>query len=401
MASWVDKLRAALLGTTSYLDGEIIVPVPEKLFLKELAVYSAVSLIANALASCEVLVYKNGKKVKDDDWYSLNIQANINESAPQFWHKVVEKMLLADDDKGALVFVQGGNIYCADSYAIKEKRPFKMTGHLYDSVVIDDLQMNKTFTGRDCMIFKMENRAAKNAIDLMYSDVNTLVGTAMQHYTEANIQRWKFKVDAAEMGTPEFQKEWQTKLQAAVKNYVSGNSQVMVEYNRRELVPVQTGSSSKETTASDSVTLWEKIYDVVARAYHIPPGLMTAGNYNLTDVMSQFLTFVVDPIAETISKTLTAAYGADKWKSGSYYKVDTSKIKHFDIFDMAVNVDKLIACGFSSINEARHEAGWDYVGDPDDDDNWCNWHVLTKNYETQDTEKIEKGGETDAQEQTV
>ena len=121
--------------------------------------------------------------------------------------------------------------------------------------------------------------------------------------------------------------------------------------------------------------------------YHIPPGLMTTGNYNISDLVTQFLTFVVDPTADMISKTLTAAYGKDEFIKGNYYRVDTSKIKHFDIFGMASDVDKLISSGFASVNEVRRAADWDPAGDPEDADNWLNQHILTKNYE-------KEGGET-------
>ena len=200
--SWTDTLREALFGKSGYLDGEIVINVPETVYIKELAMYSAVSLIANAISQCEILVYENGKQVRNENWYSLNVQANVNESASRFWHKVIERMLYADNDKGAFVFVSNGNLYCADSYQIREKRPFKAAGNLYDGVVVDDLALNKTFTAKEVMIFKLEQNQANLAVANMYSDLGSIISSALTHFKDSNVQRWKFKIDAREAGNP-------------------------------------------------------------------------------------------------------------------------------------------------------------------------------------------------------
>ena len=389
MAHWTDALRNALFGKKGFLDGEIVINVPESVYVKELAVYAAVSLIANAVSQCEILTYENGKRVRGENWYSLNVQANVNEPASRFWHKVVEKMLTAPPEKGAFVFVKNGNLYCADDYNIKEKRPFRSAGHLYEGVVVDEFQMNQEFAAKNVMIFKLEHNTASNLISGLYQDIGSLISAAMKHYKDVNMKRWKFKVDAREAGSPEFQKEWQTKLKKAVQSYVSGETQVFVEYSDKTLNPVDTtgGQTANSASASDSIQLINEVFDLVARSFHIPPGLMTAGNYNISDLITQFLTFAVDPFADVIGKTLTAAYGQENFAAGNYYKVDTSKIKHFDIFGMAADVDKLISSGFASVNEVRQAADWDIAGDPNDADNWLNQHILTKNYEREGGEQ--------------
>ena len=393
MANWTKTLREALFGKAGFLDGEVIINVPESLYLKELAVYSCVSLIANAISQCEILVYEKGKQVRNENWYSLNIKPNVNESAPQFWHKVTEKMLTAPTGKGALVFITNGNLYCADSYDIKEKRPFKAAGNLYENVVVDELTLNKVFNARDTMLFKLENSAASSTIANMYAELSGLVSAAFQHYKDANVQRWKFKINAREAGDEGFQREWQNKLKNAEKKFVSGAANVYVEYTGRELEPVALGSTAaaNSASASDSISVIDKTLDMVARAYHIPPGILTAGNYNIDDLITQFLTFTIDPVADMIGKTITGAYGPEEFEKKNYFRVDTSKIKHFDIFGMAPNVDKLISSGFATVNEVRHAADWDYAGDPEDPHNWMNQHILTKNYEKEGGEKKNEG----------
>ena len=64
-----------------------------QVYYKELAIQTAISLIANAISKCEIKVFEKGKEVKNKTYYELNIQPNKNESSSQMWHKAIEKMV--------------------------------------------------------------------------------------------------------------------------------------------------------------------------------------------------------------------------------------------------------------------------------------------------------------------
>ena len=201
MAHWADMIRDLLFGKRGFLDGQIIVKIPQTAYIKHLAVHTAVSIIANAISQCEIVVYENGKKVYNENWYDLNVRPNVNENASGFWHKVVERMLTAPQGKGALVFVSGGNLYVADSYEIQEKRPFKMAGNLYNGVTVDDFQLQKTFTARDTILFKLHDSSIQEAVDEAYGELSAAVSAAINSFSSDHTQRWKFKVSAMEAGT--------------------------------------------------------------------------------------------------------------------------------------------------------------------------------------------------------
>jgi hypothetical protein len=78
-----------------------------------------------------------------------------------------------------------------------------------------------------------------------------------------------------------------------------------------------------------------------------------------------------DNIREEITRK---RYGYNGFSSGSYLKIDTTAIKHFDWFANATNVEKLISSGAKSINEVRIAAG-----DTPIDEGWANEHWITKN----------------------
>ena len=64
-----------------------------QVYYKELAIQTAISLIANAIAKCELKVFEKGEEIKNKIYYELNIQPNKNENSSQLWHKAIEKMI--------------------------------------------------------------------------------------------------------------------------------------------------------------------------------------------------------------------------------------------------------------------------------------------------------------------
>jgi len=376
MAHWTETIRNVLFGKRGFLDEQIVIKIPQSAYIKNLAVHTAVSIIANALSQCEIVVYENGTQVNNENWYDLNVKPNVNENASSFWHKVVERMLTAPQGKGALVFVSGGRLYVADSYEIQEKRPFKMAGNLYTAVTVDDFQLQKTFTARDTILFKLNDSSIQKVVDSAYEELSGAVLAAINSYASEHTQRWKFKVSSMEAGSAEFKSSWESTLKKKIQEYVKGDTNVYVEYDGRTLDPVDMGD--KNSSAEDAARFISEIYDFTFKAFHIPTGLLTTtGNNNIGDLMTLFLTFAVDPIADMIGKALTGAYyDADAYAKGNYFRVDTSKIKHVDIFTIASDADKLISSGFATINETRKAAGLD-----PGDEKWLDEHILTKNYE--------------------
>ena len=101
------------------------------------------------------------------------------------------------------------------------------------------------------------------------------------------------------------------------------------------------------------------------------------GNTNNTnDVLSQFLTFAVDPIAQMMSDELTRkSFTYEEWLNGSEIKVDTKRINHIDIFNVAEKLDKLISCGVFSIDDVLGELGFQKLNTE-----FSGEHFMTKNY---------------------
>jgi hypothetical protein len=166
-----------------------------------------------------------------------------------------------------------------------------------------------------------------------------------------------------------------------------------VEYNEI------TGEGSKKSTSevNDISNITKEAMSMVAQGF--PDATSTAYRVILqmwTNLLMNCLQFVLTAIVDLIETEINRKrYGKAAYLSGSYLKVDTTCIKHIDIFSVAVQADKLISDGLYSVDELRLK-----LGDLPLNTWWSQKHWMTKNYseiavtELQ-TNSNSKGDETD------
>ena len=65
---------------------------------------------------------------------------------------------------------------------------------------------------------------------------------------------------------------------------------------------------------------------------------------NMKEVMNSFITNGIDPYAKMIERELSRKQGYERWKKGNYARVDTSKINHIDVLEVAEKL-KGTTCG--------------------------------------------------------
>lgn len=123
----------------------------------------------------------------------------------------------------------------------------------------------------------------------------------------------------------------------------------------------------------------EEIYNIVATAFNIPVGIIKGDLAEVNEQTKNFLTFCVDPIAKLYENEINRKmYGEEAYIQGSKVKVDTSRIEHVNIFDVASSLDVLTRIGFSHNDLLR------VIGEELIDEEWANIHYMTKNYQKQE-----------------
>lgn len=348
----------------------VIGDVKVEIFYKELALYTAITLIANAISKCEIKIFRDKKEVKDRVYYGLNVEANANQNSSQFWHKVIEKMVY---DGEAIAIDINNKLYCADTYS---PEIYPILGNKYSSVTVDNFTFNKVFTSEEVLRFQLDNKHLKKLIDGLYAQYGELMAHAIKSFKKTNNEKYKLKMASTKAGDKKFNETFETVIKNQLKTFLESDNAVYPEFEGYDLQDISPKSNIKDS--SDIRNLRKDIFEIVGQTFKIPISMMLGNITNMNEIVKVFLTFCIDPIADMIGEELSRKiFSFEEWQNGSYIKVDTSTINHIDVLDVAEKVDKLIASGVNCIDEVR--AIIDY---PALDTEFSKTHFITKNYDT-------------------
>ena len=374
-----------LLGVTGTNGETIVIDIPASIYYKELAIYTASSYLANAVSMAEMRVFNKGKPVKDQDYYLLNVAPNKNENSNYFWHRVIRKMTRTK--KGALVVELNGELHCAEDFTVVQERP--VLGNIYGGVVLSGgVQLNRTFRAEEVYLFRMEDECAQTLIDGVYREYGKLLETAARTFKDTNGRKFKYKIDAIKAGDDEFQEQFKKVVAKNIKDYMENEYATYVEYDDGIL---EEQSTKSPKTSDDFVNIRKDIFEMVGQAFKIPMSMMMGNITNLKEVCDVFLTFGVNPLANTISEVLNKRATVYEYMNGNYYQCYTGGIKHRDLFESAANVEKLIGSAIINTDEAREELSLVPLNTP-----WSKTYYVTNNFrEADSTRTAAKGGEED------
>lgn len=97
---------------------------------------------------------------------------------------------------------------------------------------------------------------------------------------------------------------------------------------------------------------------------------------DLDDLVRQFITFCINPLAEIITDEINRkVYGKQKFLERTYCKLDTTRIRAVDIKDIASSLDILLRSGAYTINDSLRVLGKEPI-----DSEIGDQRFLTKNY---------------------
>lgn len=385
--AWISNFLESLFPVKETYGGDastIVIDIPADLYYKELAIYTASSLISNGISRSEIRTFRDGLPVKDTDYYLLNVSPNRNETSSVFWHKVINKVIRRGE---ALVVEINGCLYCADSYVREWERP--ILGDVYSGVQIGNFTFNRRFQWDDVYVFRLDDIHVKRLIDGMYDQYGKILSAAAKSLKQSNSQKYKLHIEAAKAGDDEFNDEFENYITKQLKTYMESENAVYPEFDGYKLESDPVYGDANGDSAS-FLNLKKDLFSTVAGAFHIPESMMTGNITAMDEIVGSFLTFGVDPYADMITEALNKRAGMENYASGNYYAVDTSKIIHRDIFGVSADVSNLISSGVKCIDEVR-----EMLGDAPLNTDWSRKHFITKNFE--EIERFlanpEKGGE--------
>lgn len=382
-----------LMGKATQTTGQIvninckeIFEAAQDFYIRDLCFQSCVDMIANAIGRCEFRTYRNNREVQEFEYYMLNVEPNVNQNSTAFWHKVIFKLYSENEALIISTKTRDGRdcLVCADSWTNGNQYPVKQNE--YSNVQAGDFTYTKTFREKDVIHLKLNEVNIKPVLDGLFLSYSRMLKAAENYYIASNGIHMKVHVDQISQAQEGWENKFKEMIEKTVIPFLQSPTGVLPEYNGYDYSNLDLGSGAQ---SSETRSLTEDIFNMTARAFLIPVVLVNGSVEGTADANRRFLTYVIDPICDQIQEELNRKrYGFEAWKSGSFVRVDSSSIIHFDVFENAANIEKVVGSGVFSLNDVLRAAN-----QPTINEEWADKHYMTLNISTMgdQTRQLEGG----------
>lgn len=353
--------------------------------LRDLSFWICANMIANAVGRCEFRTFRGGREIREREHYLWNVEPNVNQNSTAFLHKLVAKLLV---DGEALVIStrqRGGYdaLVVADAWLQNGDYPSRQNE--YTSVQVGDVSYEKTFREREVLHLRLNHINVKPVLDGLYGAYWRLISAAMKRYEWDKGQHWKVHVGQLASGAEDFTENFSRMIEQQVKTFLDSSGAILPEFDGYAYTN-EGGKAGVEL--SDIQSQMKDVLGFTAKALQIPAVLVDGSIQGTEDAQGRFLTGCIDPICDQLQEEINRKrYGYDRMQAGDYLRVDTSSIRHFDMFANAANVEKLVGSGAFTINDILRSAGLPTIPEP-----WADEHYMTKNIATLGAETSALGG---------
>lgn len=382
----IDYLKARFIGTETieinakdvqnYIDSEKM----KELCTQEFFTMVAISLLSNILAGCEFRTCINKEEVYEEEYYLWNFEPNQNQSAAEFKKQIIDTLIRKNE---ALIIEVGKYLYVADSYTIREENAFEEK--VFYNIVVQNTTLPYEIKMSGVLYIKLNNRNIKAMLDGVTEGYQKVAQNAMEEYAKRGGEKGIMHIDTVaqnkKYGNRTFNEVYEELLNDRFKKYFTNKNAVLPLFEGFTYES-KTKASINKGEAGDYSNMIDEIAAKTGIAFHIPPQLLIGKVEGLKDAVKNLLSFAIDPMASMIQTEVNRKRYKEEVLNGSYMWIDTSKILHIDLFEIAEKIDKLIASGMTSIDELRKHAGMLELGTEE-----STKHFITKNYQ-----EITKGG---------
>lgn len=353
--------------------------------LRDMSFWICANMIANAVGRCEFRTFRDGKEIREREHYLWNVEPNVNQNSTAFLHKLVAKLLT--DGECLVISTRQREGYdalvVADAWLQNGAYPSRQNEYI--NVQVGDVSYEKTFREREVLHLKLNHINVKPVLDGLYGAYWRLISAAMKRYEWDKGQHWKVHVGQLASGAEDFTENFSRMIEQQVKTFLDSNGAILPEFDGYAYTN-EGGKANVEL--ADIQAQMKDVLGFTAKALQIPAVLVDGSIQGTEDAQGRFLTGCIDPICDQLQEEINRKrYGYDRMRAGDYLRVDTSSIRHFDMFANAANVEKLVGSGAFTINDVLRSAGLPTIPEP-----WADEHYMTKNIAALGAETTAMGG---------
>ncbi len=363
-----------------------------ELQISKLAIEKAVSMIAKAVAKSEFVVQRKNGRVKDDIYYMLNVKANENETATDFWIEVVKKLLIEAE---CVICRIGKSLYIADTWNVDTSVVLKQR---YTNVVItsngNSLHLDRTFYADEVIHLRSRNEKIKTYLKKVLGQYDKILDALSEAKRISSTPKFELRTQGVQQIIRTKNPDGTEKV--LTEDEYKNNIKKLLTSDKVEIIKNQDTLSVGELKITNNVStedltkIAHEIFVECALAFDIPKAVFLGEITEKADSTNEFITYAVSWVVEVLNDSLNAKLvGQTDYLKGEKIWIDMSGYKHVDIIESAANLDKLRAIGFN-LDEIFRMVGWEELGTE-----FSTQRVVTKNY----TNDLTAGeGKTDKEE---
>lgn len=359
------------------LDKGLSTAAKARLDVEEIALFSTIDLIASTAATCEWRTYQAGKRCRAEDWYRFNIEPNQNTSAVVFKRMLFARLLRFNE---ALVFQRPDGFYLADSFA---REVFAFRQNQYSAITCNNLTLNRTLREEEVFYFHLANQDAANLLHGLHGLYAEAMAEAMDKYKHSGGRSGILKISTAARASKTFEADVDRIMQQRFKMFFESKNAVLPLFEGYDYTP-QDGAMNQKANGevADMESIMRQAQDRSCNAYHVPPALLRGDVTNQSEAVRSLLTFGVRPPLLTVQNEINRKLYGRETVNGWEIKIDASKIRAVDVFEIAEKADKLIQDSVYNTNELREKIGEDPIPEK-----WADQYNRTKNMEAVEPSK--------------
>ena len=190
--------------------------------LRELAFWTCIGKIANALTKCEFRTFYEGREIFGDEYYTWNYEPNRNQNKAEFLSKAIEK--LYRENELLIVESYDGQLLVADSF---EATHNTLYGDTYRNVLVDDYQFSRTFHSADVLHWKLNNRNVNKIINGLYSSYSKLIDYSAQSYLKSRGSRGVLNISTMAQSEKLFEEKLKKLMNEYFKSFFNSSNAVL------------------------------------------------------------------------------------------------------------------------------------------------------------------------------
>mgnify|MGYP005803186963 CR=1 FL=1 len=189
--------------------------------LRELAFWTCIGKIANALTKCEFRTFYEGREIFGDEYYTWNYEPNRNQNKAEFLSKAIEK--LYRENELLIVESYDGQLLVANSF---EATHNTLYGDTYRNVLVDDYQFSRTFHSADVLHWKLNNRNVNKIINGLYSSYSKLIDYSAQSYLKSRGSRGILNISTMAQSEKLFEEKLKKLMNEYFKSFFNSSNAV-------------------------------------------------------------------------------------------------------------------------------------------------------------------------------